>query len=86
LEITLKYAAGKLPLPGSPRTWIPLRRSFFGLESLALTESSIFLSGELPTVHADPFDRLLAAQALDKGFTLLSPDSFFSRLGAHRLW
>lgn len=86
LEIVLKYRAGKLPLPEAPDVWIPSRREFFQLEDLPLDESVIYRSGKLPDGHDDPFDRLLAAHAIESGSTLLSPDTPLSLLGAARLW
>ena len=35
----------------------------------------------LPWVHRDPFDRLLVAQALEDGFTLLTVDATLKRYG-----
>ena len=32
------------------------------------------------------FDRLLAAQAIEAGLTVLTPDQAFAGLGASRLW
>ena len=86
LEIVLKHAAGKLPLPDAPRTWIPEKLKFHQLDSLPLTLEVFYRSGELPRVHADPFDRLIAAQAIEAGLVLLSPDAPLSSLGASRLW
>jgi PIN domain nuclease of toxin-antitoxin system len=86
LEIVLKYRAGKLPLPCAPEVWIPTRRDFFQLESLPLDESVIYRSGKLPAGHDDPFDRLIAAHAIESGSTLLSPDLPLSLLGAARIW
>lgn len=86
LEIVLKYRAGKLPLPAAPEIWIPSRRDFFQLESLPLDESVIYRSGKLPAGHDDPFDRLIAAHAIESGSTLLSPDTPLSLLGAARIW
>lgn len=40
----------------------------------------------LPVEHKDPFDRMLAAQALDQHLTLISNDSAFDRFGVQRLW
>jgi PIN domain nuclease of toxin-antitoxin system len=85
-EITLKHSTGKLPLPASPRTWIPEKFSYHKFKSLSLDQDAIYRSGELPRVHLDPFDRLLAAQAMESGMTLLSPDAPLSLLGASRLW
>jgi PIN domain nuclease of toxin-antitoxin system len=85
-EISLKNTAGKLPLPSHPSHWLPSRRDFFRATALPIRESAIFLTSELPLVHADPFDRLIAAQAIENDFTILSPDTPLSRLGAKRLW
>ena len=85
-EITLKHSAGKLPLPDAPRLWIPQKLAHHQLQSLALTHEAIFRSGELPRVHADPFDRLLAGQAIEYSLILLSPDVSLSLLGASRVW
>lgn len=86
LEIVLKHRAGKLPLPLAPDIWIPSRRAFFQLEDLPLEESVIYRSGALPDGHGDPFDRLIAAHAIESGSTLLSPDMPLSLLGASRIW
>ncbi len=85
-EITLKHTAGKLPLPDLPRRWLPSRAAFFRLTTLPLTQDAIFRSGELPKLHMDPFDRLLAAQVLETQMTILSPDAPISMLGAARVW
>lgn len=36
--------------------------------------------------HRDPFDRLLAAQALAESFTLASKDAILDAYGVSRLW
>jgi PIN domain nuclease of toxin-antitoxin system len=86
LEIVLKHRAGKLPLPAAPGEWIPSRRRFFRITDVEFGERVIYRSGELPGVHDDPFDRLLAAHAIEVGATLISPDVPLSALGAARLW
>jgi PIN domain nuclease of toxin-antitoxin system len=73
-------------LPEAPDVWIPSRREFFQLENLPLDERVIYRSGNLPDGHDDPFDRLIAAHAIESGSTLLSPDTPLSMLGAARLW
>ncbi len=85
-EIVLKHGAGKLDLQEVPRIWVPAKRLTHGLTQLVLRESALFLSGELPNVHNDPFDRLLAAQAVENEMTLVSPDTPLSALGAARIW
>ena len=85
-EITLKNTSGKLPLPMHPSEWLPSRRAFFGAKALPILESAIFLTADLPLIHPDPFDRLIAAQAIENNFTILSPDRPLSLLGANRIW
>lgn len=41
---------------------------------------------ELPTLHGDPFDRLLIAQALCEQMTLLSADANIQRYPVPTLW
>jgi PIN domain nuclease of toxin-antitoxin system len=85
-EISLKARTGKLKFQQPLRTWIPAMRRRHKLVPLSLHESAIFLSGELPDLHRDPFDRLLAAQAMDEDLPILSPDSPMTSLGAKRVW
>lgn len=85
-EVTLKNSTGKLPLPDAPKIWIPEKFAHHQFKPLPLTHEAIYRSGELPRVNVDPFDRLLAAQAMEGGMTLLSPDLPLSLLGASRIW
>jgi PIN domain nuclease of toxin-antitoxin system len=85
-EIALKHAAGKLPLPSSPRIWVPAQTAFFQIRRLAIEPPAIYLSGELPLLHRDPFDRLLAAQSQCLGMTVITPDQPLRDLGAAVLW
>jgi PIN domain nuclease of toxin-antitoxin system len=40
----------------------------------------------LPTVHKDPFDELLVAQAIGQGAELVSADAIFSHYPVRPLW
>jgi PIN domain nuclease of toxin-antitoxin system len=40
----------------------------------------------LPHHHRDPFDRMLAAQALVENLTIVSADPSFDAYGVARLW
>lgn len=85
-EIVLKYHAGKLPLAVSPRQWVAEHAPFFRIEALPIQAEAIFASGELPPVHRDPFDRLIAAHAEINGLVVVSPDPAFPKLGVDVLW
>lgn len=50
------------------------------------TAAQAIRSGLFPLHHKDPFDRLLAAQALDLNAILLSRDTKFDFYGVSRVW
>ena len=52
-----------------------------GLQPLDLTLAQAELAGTLPLVHRDPFDRLLAAQAIELGIPIATVDSNLAQLG-----
>lgn len=62
-EIAIKYRIGKLPLPESPARYVPERMRCSGTTPLPVETVHALRTGELPDHHADPFDRLLIAQA-----------------------
>jgi PIN domain nuclease of toxin-antitoxin system len=74
-EISVKHSLGKLTLPASPAQFIPLQREKHLIVPLSLDESAVAQLSNLPTLHRDPFDRMLICQALAHGLTLASSDS-----------
>jgi len=50
-----------------------------GYVELAITSRHVLAVGALPTIHKDPFDRLLLAQAMMEGVTLLTADDTVAR-------
>lgn len=73
-EIIIKYNLGKLSLPQTPDLYIPAQRQLHRITSLSLEESSVKRLIALPTLHRDPFDRILVCQAQDYGMHLASSD------------
>lgn len=86
MEIAIKHSAGKLPLPENPRVWATSRLAFFQIDLLPMDAEVVFLSGELPRLHSDPFDRLIAAESLHRNIPVITPDEPISALGARRIW
>jgi len=74
-EIRIKHALGKLKIPANFRNVLEQQ----AFEMLSITADHAHLIGELPAHHRDPFDRMLIAQALFEGFTLITRDSRFKR-------
>jgi PIN domain nuclease of toxin-antitoxin system len=48
--------------------------------------SHVIRAGMLPLHHRDPFDRLMAAQALELGIPIVSRDRVFDLYGVNRIW
>jgi PIN domain nuclease of toxin-antitoxin system len=72
-EIAIKRGLGRDDFQMDPRV---LRRSLIdnGYEELAITGKHAVAVDGLPSIHKDPFDRLLVAQSMVEGITLLTTD------------
>ncbi len=57
-----------------------------GFDSLAIEHAHAARVAELPHHHADPFDRILIAQALVEGLPVLTVDSLFKDYGVDVVW
>ncbi len=76
-EMELKAAKGKLELPDD---WLETAEQA-GFVSLPVTVADARDSARLPRHHADPFDRLLIAQAREHGLTIATRDSTLQKYG-----
>jgi PIN domain nuclease of toxin-antitoxin system len=80
-EITIKHAlarrgAGEMPVSGAEAT------QYFqesGFRMVSITPADAAAVETLPPLHADPFDRLLIAQALTTPFRLMTHDARVAR-------
>ena len=75
-ELNMKRARGRLQWPGSLLNELGARE----VDVLDVNAQHAVLAAELPMHHRDPFDRMLVAQALHDGYTLVTADR---RLGAY---
>jgi PIN domain nuclease of toxin-antitoxin system len=85
-EIGIKHAAGRLSLPERPDIFVPRTREDSGIEVVEIDEESALLAGRLPALHSDPFDRMLVAQAIVHGMTILTPDPLIEQYAVRVLW
>lgn len=76
-EAMVKYTLGKLPLPHPPEDYLPTQRVRHQIMSLPLEEVSVRRLATLPSVHRDPFDRMLVCQALAHGLTVVTAHPVF---------
>ncbi len=56
------------------------------LTPIPITIAHARLAGSLPGVHRDPFDRVLAAQAIVEGVPLVTADPAFRGFDLETLW
>ena len=84
-EISIKYSLGKLDLPRPPSQFLPDQLDLNALRIEALAPEHVYRVAELPFVHRDPFDRLIAAQCLEEDLPLLSVDPIFDAYGVRRI-
>jgi PIN domain nuclease of toxin-antitoxin system len=77
-EAVIKHNLGKLSLPSPPADYLPQQRSAHGISSLPVDEGAMPHLAALPPLHRDPFDRLLIAQAMQHGLTIVSIDTVFA--------
>ena len=69
-EMAIKRRAGKLIFTGSPRA----AAKAAGFVELPIDAADAELAGSLDWDHRDPFDRMLAAQCLNRALSLVTAD------------
>lgn len=85
-EIALKYHSGKLPLPERPELWIEEQLRLQVIEVLPLQRGTLYRAAALPPVHKDPFDRVIASDALQRNLRVVTPDKPFELYRCKVLW
>lgn len=85
-EMTIKSALGRLDLKESPRGLVYAQIGRHGFQPLDVSLEHVLGVADLPHHHADPFDRLLIAQARSESLTLVSGDEVFPRYELPVLW
>jgi PIN domain nuclease of toxin-antitoxin system len=85
-EIVLKHRAGKLQLEvdlGEVLDVI-LHQSYWSV--LPIAGAHIAALSELPPLHQDPFDRILVAQAMVEGLSILTADREIRKYPVATVW
>ncbi len=77
-EVTIKRGLGRKDFQVDGRL---LRRGLLdnGYNELPITSEHVVATDGLPPIHKDPFDRVLVAQAMIEGITLLTSDLLVSK-------
>jgi PIN domain nuclease of toxin-antitoxin system len=85
-ELTLKALAGRLSLPMSPAEYFEARIEALALDLLPIHQRHVDALAELPGIHGDPFDRILAAQALADDLDLVTGDEALRAYPIRTIW
>ncbi len=85
-EIAIKISLRKYSLPQPYRQFMESQIAINGFRILHIEPKHTNLISTMPLHHKDPFDRLLVAQALSEGISLVSVDVQLDPYGIQRLW
>ena len=85
-EIAIKAGLGKLKLSMPVKDMIERAFTDFGARSLPIQHAHCLALAELPPLHNDPFDRMLAAQARSENMVLMTPNPMLERYPIDALW
>ena len=85
-EICIKVSIGKLRLAAGWQGSADREMIRNRIEWLAIEKSHLQALIDLPWIHRDPFDRLLVAQAMVAGMSLLTSDRSLDRYPIDTCW
>ncbi len=86
-ELSTKHRLGRLPQADVILRAYGAHLERLGVHDLKITSAHALLAGTLDWQHRDPFDRMIAAQAMIESLTLITADSAFHTInGVRTLW
>lgn len=85
-EIAIKTAKGRLTLPEEPGRYVANRMHQHRFLALPVQISHALRVYDLPSFHADPFDRLLIAQCLMESMPLVTKDEQIKKYKLEVIW
>ena len=80
-EVALKARRNKLKLPAQADEWFKAIAKHHGLEVVPLNMDDALKAPLLPTIHRDPCDRFIIAQAIRLNVPVVTGDDTFSAYG-----
>ena len=85
-EIGQKVRIGKWPEMAAYAEKLDSLTAERGIEVLPLTSGQALRASLLDWSHRDPFDRIIAAVALQERVAVVSQDAAFEAVGVERVW
>lgn len=84
-EILIKCGLDKLPLPRPAARYIEGQMETNRIATLGMRAKHFAELEKLPALHRDPFDRMIAAQAIAEGMPLMTADRALRKYGVKTL-
>ena len=85
-EMAIKISLGRLKFPQPLERFVAHHMAANGIEPIGISLPHVARVAALPFHHRDPFDRLIIAQAIEEGLSVVSSDRVFSKYGVPRVW
>ncbi len=85
-EIATKVRLGRLPQARNLEGVFVEKMHEAGYRILNISAEAGLRGGRLIGEHGDPFDRMIAAQALEHDFAVVSKDRKLDQFGVRRIW
>ena len=85
-EMQIKIQLGKLQLRAPLTTIVEEQVRTNRIRVLQISIDHVLAVGRLPALHRDPFDRLLIAQGIEEGASLISNDPIIAQYPVKVLW
>jgi PIN domain nuclease of toxin-antitoxin system len=82
----LKAMVGRLRLPDAPERFLVELHDEAGFRVIHVQPRRVAVLAELPAIHADPFDRMLVAQAMAEDLDLVTGDETLRRYPVRTRW
>jgi PIN domain nuclease of toxin-antitoxin system len=84
-EVAIKASLKKVTLGEPSKAYFAAALGRTGFDLLAISLEHATAVESLPLHHKDPFDRLLTAQAIVEGISIVSADPSFDAYSVHRI-
>jgi PIN domain nuclease of toxin-antitoxin system len=84
--MAIKLSLGKLEISTPLERFIPEQLAANAFFPLEIGFRHVARVARMAFHHRDPFDRLLAAQALEEKVAIVSVDTTFRKYGVKRIW
>jgi PIN domain nuclease of toxin-antitoxin system len=85
-EMSIKIGLKKLELGMELRSFLVEMKKRNEITLLPVSIESILRIKDLPHIHKDPFDRIIACQSITENIPLISSDKIFDEYNLKRIW